>query len=490
MKSLSDATLGTATPRDVNNRFDILWSRLAQTAQGSVGERLRTYDAETNTLKQIDMLLRDNETTVVDLRAGDVGTLELLTNRFAALDRDVAGFSRRVFLGEEERVAEIRGRLRAGANFTTVVTFMAFFLTGSALFWVNLESRRNARMADHNRELAEAAEQANLAKSRFLTMMSHELRTPMNGVLGMLALAKQPGMALPQLRLVEQAEKSGKQMISMLSDILDYSSLQDNKMKLETKPFEPTQLANAVAELFGSVARREGIDFSVVTSEACPQWIEGDFRRLRQIVAHFASYIVEMAGAENVTVEFDYALQDLKVYISFDYGQYLEDDTSWRPEILLGTDTRDANQFASDALGPAVARGILLQMGGKVELGYPGDRRISVILTTPAPAVEIDELLVFIDTRSEALRTICRVGLSGLSVKIVDDKFKGRVHAVLVETGGLDEMQNVADLKQKFDKALFVALGSPISPVDFDDQISLPIDIGKLRSSVLRTMTA
>lgn len=474
--------------RSINNRFDILWSRLAQTEHGSVGERIRSYDEGTGTLVKLKSLLVENEQKVVSLSPGDAETIFELWETFNVLERDVMGFGRSVFLAEEQRIAEIRSDLSRGAIFTAAVTFLAFFLTGSALFWVNLESRRNAQIASHNLELASAAEAANRAKSRFLTMMSHELRTPMNGVLGMLALVKQPGMALPQLRLVEQAEKSGKQMISMLSDILDYSSLQDEEIELENKPFEPTNLATAVEELFGSVARREGIEFSVTTSPSCPQWIEGDVRRLRQVVAHFASYIVEIAGSENVNVEFNYKDEMLLVKISFDYGNYDISGPAWRPEVLLGSESNDPNQLASDALGPAVARGILAQMNGKVELDYPRERRISVDISVPSATAELDELLIYVNTHSEALRTICRIGLSGLDVKIVDDSYSGRVHAVLVEAGGLNEIDNVATLKAKYSQAFFVSLGTPINPADFDDQMDLPLDVGKLRSAMKRTM--
>ena len=74
-------------------------------------------------------------------------------------------------------------------------------------------------------------------------MMSHELRTPMNGVLGQLALAKSQGMPEKQLRLVEQAERSGQRMIGMLIDILDFSALQENQLAIDRRAFELSDYA-------------------------------------------------------------------------------------------------------------------------------------------------------------------------------------------------------------------------------------------------------
>lgn len=472
------------SPASVNTRFDIIWSRVAQSEKGSLGARLRAYDEEAGILPSLLTLLREVEADVVNLNADDSATIQTLIGRFEAMQRPIFDFDRKVFLGEEALVAEIRAQLWTSAMFTAIVTMAAFMLTSGALLWVSRENAKNKQMAEHNLELAEEADKANQAKSRFLTMMSHELRTPMNGVLGMISLAKQPGMAMPQLRLIEQAEKSGKQMISMLSDILDYAALQDKEMELDQKPFAVIGLASAVRELFGSVARREGISFDVVVDDKCPDRLTGDIKRLRQIVAHFASYIVEMAGTDNVEIRIGHSKDALRVSINFDYGASAPDQ-AWRPEILLGVNNDDPTQFASDALGPAVARGILAQMGGSVHLGHAQGNRISVILKAPAREVVLDEILIHTETNSAALRTICEVGLSGTKAKIVPKDYQGTVDMVLMECGGLDEMERVQVLAAKHRNALLIALGDPINPSDFDDRITLPINIEDLRISVL-----
>ena len=474
-----------ATPNSVNRRFDILWSRLAQSEQGTVGERLRGYDSDEQTLKRLFKAVRDAEQTVISLKPGDVDTLYALQETFLPFEQAVVAFNRGVFIGEERRVAQVRGDINRSALITAIATVAAFFTTGLALFLVSRESKLNRQMADKNLQLARAAEEANHAKSRFLTMMSHELRTPMNGVLGMLSLAKQQGLAKNQLRLVNQAETSGQQMIAMLSDILDYSALQDNRMTLESKPFEPSQLAEAIHGLFGSVARREGIGFSVTCTDDCPQRVSGDFRRLRQIVAHFASYIVETAGTEDIEIVIDHEGGELRVSIGFDYGGLLGQDKTWHPEILLGTREDTDDQFATDALGPAVARGVLERMGGAIRLDHPSSERIAILLSLPADVVDIQLLNVLIDTRSEALRTICKVALEDENTVVVEADQNQTVHKVLVEAGGQDELKRVQDMSVKYPGALLIALGNPINPSEFDGSVTIPLDIQHLRAQVL-----
>lgn len=474
-----------ATVTTVNQRFDILWSRLAQTEHGTVGERLRAYDSETHVLKHLFKAVRDAEDAVVNLKADDTAAVRALRTSFMPFETMIADFSRVAFVGEERRVAKVRNDLNRSATITALATVAAFLTTGLALLAVSRESWLNRKMAEDNLALAEAAEQANHAKSRFLTMMSHELRTPMNGVLGMLSLTQQQGLPEKQLRLIQQAEASGQQMIAMLSDILDYSALQDKQMQLEVKPFEPEQLAEAVRGLFGSVARREGIAFSVTCSVDCPERISGDFKRLRQIVAHFASYIVDTAGSENIEILIDHKADDLGVSISFDYGGLVGRDTAWHPEILLGTRGDSDDQLATDALGPAVARGVLEQMGGTIRLDHPHQDRITILLNIPAPKVEISILNLVIETRSEALRTICKVALEDENTAIVDGTHGETVHKVLIEAGDQDELSRIQRVAETYPNALLIALGNPIHPTDFDGAVSIPLDIASLRAQVL-----
>lgn len=473
-----------ATTGSLNRRYDILWSRLAQSDQGTVGERLGSYDKTEHTLARLFKEVRDAEDAIVSISPDDTDTLRMLQERFLPFEAEVVDFNRRVFLGEELRVAKVRSDINRSALFTGLAAGAAFLTIGLALFLVNREARLNQKMAEDNLALAREAEEAAHAKSRFLTMMSHELRTPMNGVLGMLALAKQKGLPENQLRLINQAEMSGQQMIAMLSDILDYSALQDRRMELEQKPFQPKQLADAIHGLFSAIARREGIDFSVTCLSGCPSFIVGDFKRLRQVVAHFASYIVETAGTDEIEIDINHKDDNLLVSISFDYGGLLSGDTTWHPEILLGTRKDTEDEFATDALGPAVARGVLKEMGGAIKLDHPDNERIAILINLPAEVIDLSVVNVIIDTRSEALRTICKVALENDFTTIIHEDSSAPVHKVLIESGSHDEAERVSQMSKRYPGALLVALGKPINPAEFDGWVSIPLDITALRKSV------
>lgn len=472
---------------DVQERYDILWSRASIFEEGSVGARLMAYDTKERAVEALMLDLRGHESEVVGMVPGDFGVAQNLIEHFSTHGASLKLLSNRVILGEEAVRADMREQVRRGTQLAAALSFAAVFLSLASLAYIWRENQRYKALAETNRLLAVAAEAANHAKSRFLTMMSHELRTPMNGVLGLLALAKQPGMAPPQLRLVEQAERSGHQMIGMLSDILDFSALQDDQLQLDVKPFEPRQLALAITDLFDPLARREGISFKVFADTTCPQRVTGDFRRLRQVISHIAAYIVDTAGTRDIEIQLSYANGSLTTAISY---QYADNGLEWRPELILGAPERSTDQFASDALGPAVARGLIERMGGSIGLDNPNDSRIAILISTPAPVFEPAEMTIALDMRSAAMETICKSALRNDRVRFQKGEGNGKVHVVLIEAGGTDEGRRLSTMRTRHPNAMMIAVGRPNNPDEFDGRIELPLKPELLRDSVLKQLAS
>jgi len=255
----------------VNNRFDILWSRIAIFNQGGIGERLREYDRETQIISRLFADMKVVDRRVVGLAKDDRAEAAALLQAFKSYADELRIFSRKVTLGEEVKGREIREQLQSGVDRTLLLGGLAIAIVLASLAYINRESMRYKRLAETNLRLADVANKASRAKSKFLTMMSHELRTPMNGVLGLLALSKQSAVQNSQVRLIEQAEQSGQKMVDLLADILDFSALHSDEVNLATEPFEVEHLAIAVREQFTPLAQQEDGTFSVSVSPECPK---------------------------------------------------------------------------------------------------------------------------------------------------------------------------------------------------------------------------
>ena len=469
-----------ASPTSVNERYDLLWSRVSLFRQGTVGARLRAYDKDGAVLSALFSTIQKVEKKVVGLKPGDRQAARNIQRDFGPFAEELRLLSQTVLHGEEANHALQRENLSQSSNLLTIISIIAVLSSLLMILVLARDSRQFRSLAKVNETLLRASDKASRAKSQFLAMMSHELRTPMNGVLGLLALIKQQDLSPHQARLLEQAERSGQQMIGLLADILDFSALQEGRLQLETKPFEPEKLAEAVQDMFSPVALREGTAFSARTDASCPARVLGDFARLRQALTHLATYLLETAGTRNISLGISYAAGHLNAEISFEYKQ---DGGEWEPSLILGNPSPTSESLASEALGPAVSRGLIERMGGVTKLDSPSDDRISVLVSVPAKALVLDRLLIRIACQSAALEAICKAALRGENVKFIGADSNAKPHVVMIEAGGMQEAVLARSFAKLYPEAVFVAIGRAQIPDLFDDVIEVPIDIATVRGA-------
>ena len=146
----------------------------------------------------------------------------------------------------------------------------------------------------------EHAEAANLAKSRFLANMSHELRTPLNAIIGFSDLLLAGEEHQDRRDQIEVIHQTGKTLLQLIQDILDYSTIEAGRVRLDEAEFSLLHELHAVAMLFRPEAQRQGLIFRLDVDPAqVPPRVRGGVRLLRQISAEFSSF----ASAPTVHLE-------------------------------------------------------------------------------------------------------------------------------------------------------------------------------------------
>jgi signal transduction histidine kinase len=472
------------TAKQVNQRFDILWSRVEVFRQGMVGRRIRTYDGELGVISELRELLEKHEDVIVNISHDDPVELhQAVLADFMAAGYRLRELSMLVLAGEERRLAGARDDVRSSARLTWMFSMSALVLSLLLIGIMLIETRRYQRMAAESAELAARAEAASRAKSRFLTMMSHELRTPMNGVLGLLALARQTSLNERQMRLIDQAERSGRQMSGLLGDILDFSDLQSESLVMARDMFEVHGLARAVEEMFGPVIQREGVEFTVGIDADTPRWVVGDLTRLRQVLGHFVTFLVDVVGSKDVRLAISGAENGLVFEI--DVAVQGSDQPGWQPEAMFGRGSEHYGDFASDSLGPMIARGLVSLMKGTVAIKRAVAGRAILSIYIPLEVINGEADNIRIEAESVTVQMVLAALLRKTGRGVWEPGTPNRkVTAVLFEAGGEEETVRAARLRSDHPSARLIAIGTPQSAGLFDAVCPQPVTAEALSAAI------
>ncbi len=298
---------------------------------------------------------------------------------------------------------------------------------------IDEEMRKSMAQQQALSDALAAAEEANKAKTAFLSNMSHEIRTPMNAIIGLDSLAlRDEGLSAGSREYLEKIGGSARHLLGLINDILDMSRIESGRMLLRREEFSFRAMLEQINTLVMSQCEEKGLKYECTVTGGVSDYYIGDDMKLKQVLINMLSNAIKFTdapGSIRLAVERTATYEDqatLKFTVA-DTGIGM--DPEFLPKIFDSFTQEDSvrkNIYGSTGLGMAITKNIVTLMNGTIS-----------VESEKGKGTEFTVILTLKQSEHEGLAT-SYIRPKDMRVLVVDDEEVAAEHArVILEEVGI-----------------------------------------------------
>ena len=252
------------------------------------------------------------------------------------------------------------------------VTYIGVFLD------INEQKEMMQELAHQRESLSaalEAANQANKAKTAFLSNMSHEIRTPMNAIIGLNRIAlNDPGISEATRDHLDKIGLSAQHLLNIINDILDMSRIESGRMTVKNEEFSFAKALAQINTMISGQCGDKGIEYECRVKGHIDDYYIGDGMKLRQVMINIlgnavkftpsggsVTLVVEATARFNGRTTLRFIISDTGIGMSKEFLPKLFDAFSQE-------DSSSTNRYGSTGLGMAITKSIVELMLGTISV--------------------------------------------------------------------------------------------------------------------------
>jgi signal transduction histidine kinase/CheY-like chemotaxis protein len=240
---------------------------------------------------------------------------------------------------------------------------------------IELNKQLETKVFQRTKDLVAAlkkAEQANEAKSTFLSNMSHEVRTPMNGIIGLTNLCLGTDLNKEQRNYLDKVILSSNNLLKILNEILDFNKIESNMIELELTEVSLSEAALQIESLMKPAAEEKGIYFKLILDASLPSFVMTDPFRLSQVLLNLCGNAIKFTTSGGVTLAIKHLDNEKNntlsaVFSVTDTGIGIQNThnlfTPFKQE-----DASTTRKFGGTGLGLSISHKLVDLLGGKLQV--------------------------------------------------------------------------------------------------------------------------
>lgn len=217
------------------------------------------------------------------------------------------------------------------------------------------------------------AESATEAKNVFLANMSHEIRTPLNSILGFSQLLEQKLVNPEYKKYISHIKNSGDILMRLISEVLDFSKLEANKIELHLDSFSLNEFANYHKNFFSQLVEEKQIEFNFEYESSKDVYVIGDMQRINQILINLVGNAIKFTDVGTVSLKIAYKINNGKGDLSLvikDTGIGISKaglNKIFSP--FTQEESSTSKRFGGTGLGLSIVKNLIDKMGGTIDVG-------------------------------------------------------------------------------------------------------------------------
>jgi len=227
--------------------------------------------------------------------------------------------------------------------------------------------------------------------------MTHELRTPMNGIIGFSNLLETANLNEEQAEFNDMIKISAEHLLEIISDILDFSRIEAQKLKIDKKKFDFNETIVTCIKTIERQAKNKNLLMEYMASPKIDYKISGDQLRLKQIIINLLSNAIKFTSHGKISVKADQVsitgnIANLSICVS-DTGIGIPNDKIEEIfEMFHQLDNESTRRFSGSGLGLSKVKGLTELMNGKISVTSEMGKGSSFSVTIPFEIVNESQI--------------------------------------------------------------------------------------------------